>query len=365
MKIKKKLQQIFKKNIQKIFIFFHGRIFYENNYNFLKENSLNKIKKININNLNYSCYIIGNGILYTDLVESVSVISNKNLVPGANFQKINNILVNDDKNISLVKGTPRIKKKINGTVASLIQDASGKNYAHWLLDILPKLEILRKAISIDSVDYFLLPDLKYNFQYETLKSLNIPLKKMLNSRLNRHLQAKKLIVMDHPWYHKGSVHDEMVNIHEWTVKWLRTKFLKIVEYKAENLKIFIDRTDSIFDHCQIINSKDLWNLLKKKGFKKYKLSEINFNDQVNLFNSANTIVGAHGAGFANTIFSRPNTKIIEIKPIYHKNEYINKISKINNLNHKVIISEKIEINGIEEPGDIFVDLNNLEKILDA
>jgi len=112
MKIKKKLQQIFKKNIQKIFIFFHGRIFYENNYNFLKENSLNKIKKININNLNYSCYIIGNGILYTDLVESVSVISNKNLVPGANFQKINNILVNDDKNISLVKGTPRIKKKL-------------------------------------------------------------------------------------------------------------------------------------------------------------------------------------------------------------------------------------------------------------
>ena len=122
----------------------------------------------------YNCFIINNGILYTDLVENVSIISNNNLIPGANFQKINNILVDDDKNISLVKGTPRIRKKINKTVVSLIQDASGKNYAHWLLDILPKLEILNKTISIDTVDYFLLPELKYNFQapINVLKKIN-------------------------------------------------------------------------------------------------------------------------------------------------------------------------------------------------
>lgn len=364
MKFKIKLQRLFKKIFQKIFIFFYGKIHYKNDYNFLLDNPDNEIKKINIDHLNYKCFIINDGILYTDLVESVSIISSNNLIPGANFQKIDNVLVDDSKNISLLKGTPRIKKKINKTVVSLIQDASGKNYAHWLLDILPRLEILNNTNFVDHVDYFLVPELQYNFQYQTLKILNIPLEKILNSKFNRHVQAKKLIVTEHPWYFKGIVHDEMINIHAWTIKWLRDKFLKFANSTTSNLKIYIDRSDSIFNHCQLINSNDVWNFLEKKGFKKFKLSSIDFKDQVSLFNSAKIVVGAHGAGLANTIFSNSNTKIVEIKPNNHKNKFINKISKINNLNHKVMISNYDQLDQKNLAGDIFVNLDELEKNID-
>lgn len=365
MKFKIKLQRLFKKIFQKIFIFFYGKIFYRNDYNFLLDNPKNEIKKVSIEGLIYNCFIINNGILYTDLVENVSIISNNNLIPGANFQKINNILVDDDKNISLVKGTPRIRKKINKTVVSLIQDASGKNYAHWLLDILPKLEILNKTISIDTVDYFLLPELKYNFQFQTLKILGIPSEKILNSKFHRHIKAKKLIIIDHPWYSKGSIHDEMINIHEWSIKWLRNVFLKLGDTKTKNLKLFIDRSDSIFNHCQLINASDVWNLLEKNGFQKLKLSSINFQEQVNLFNSADTIVGAHGAGLANTIFSKAHTKIIEIKPKNHNNQFIKKISKVNNLNHKIMTSNDNKLKNTNLNGDINVDIEELQKNLDV
>ena len=75
----------------------------------------------------------------------------------------------------------------------------------------------------------------------------------------------------------------------------------------------------------------VWEFLKKKGFTKIKLTEINFKNQIGLFNSANTIIGAHGAGLSNMIFSNPNTNIIELQPKNFLNEFFTRVSKINNL----------------------------------
>ena len=157
----------------------------------------------------------------------------------------------------------------------------------------------------------------------------------------------------------------MINIHEWSIKWLRNVFLKLGDTKTKNLKLFIDRSDSIFNHCQLINASDVWNLLEKNGFQKLKLSSINFQEQVNLFNSADTIVGAHGAGLANTIFSKAHTKIIEIKPKNHNNQFIKKISKVNNLNHKIMTSNDNKLKNTNLNGDINVDIEELQKNLDV
>ena len=41
----------------------------------------------------------------------------------------------------------------------------------------------------------------------------------------------------------------------------------------------------------------------------FKLSKLNIFDQISLFNSAKLVVGLHGAGFANVMFCKKNTKI--------------------------------------------------------
>ena len=156
----------------------------------------------------------------------------------------------------------------------------------------------------------------------------------------------------------------MINMPKWIIVWLREKFLKKAEYKFVNKKIFIDRSDSKFNHCKIINSDEVWNFLKIKGFRKYKLTEMNFINQLGLFNNASIIIGAHGAGLSNIIFSKVGCKIIEIKPKNHSNKFFSRVSQINNLNHDEIISKDLKLNVDNKPGDIFVDINDISNLLD-
>ena len=130
----------------------------------------------------------------------IAVILKNNLIPEASFQKINSHVKEEIHNVCLKKGTPRIKIKKNGKLLSLIQDASENNFSHWLLDILPRIKIFEQNNSIEDIDYFLLPELKYSFQRETLEILNIPLNKILSDKQNRHIEADVLYVTDHPWH---------------------------------------------------------------------------------------------------------------------------------------------------------------------
>ena len=80
-----------------------------------------------------------------------------------------------------------------------------------------------------------------------------------------------------------------------------------------NRKIFINREeDSVLEKRKIINNKEVENLLTEHGFKSLTLSNYDFKTQVELFKNAKFIVGLHGAGFANIIFSNPGTKVLEL-----------------------------------------------------
>jgi len=129
-----------------------------------------------------------------------------------------------------------------------------------------------------------------------------------------------------------------------------------------NEKVFIDRSESKFNHCQIQNNSEVIDFLTKKGFTSYKIGELSFENQIYLFNKAKIIVGAHGAAFANLVFCKPKTKIIEIKPINNPN-YVNKtISKINSLDYTLIATQKLDEN-LKINGDIYLDLKRLNKIV--
>ena len=241
MKIKKKLQKIFKIFFEKLFILIYGKISLDKNFNFLNENSTNKLDKVIIDNFTYNVFKIKKARIYTDLVQNVAVILKNNLIPEASFQKINSHVKEEIHNVCLKKGTPRIKIKKNGKLLSLIQDASENNFSHWLLDILPRIKIFEQNNSIEDIDYFLLPELKYSFQRETLEILKIPFNKILSDKQNRHIEANVLYVTGHPWHKKGNVQDEIIYIPEWIINWLREKFLANAEYKNVSEKIYIDR----------------------------------------------------------------------------------------------------------------------------
>ena len=99
----------------------------------------------------------------------------------------------------------------------------------------------------------------------------------------------------------------------------------------------------------------------KNNFTSVKLHELKFLDQVQLFYDAECIVGLHGGGFANIVFSKEKTKVIELKGI-HSGNPIENLAKKNNLRYDSISAETKE-NYPNQQGQIHIPIDNLNKIL--
>ncbi len=368
MKLRKFLQNLFKSIFYNFFKKIYGNISYSNS-----RDLLNNIKIIEIDNKKiltyekkkYKVFQISSGRIYNDNVQNVAIINKNNIVEGASYQQIDGELKSANYNTCIRIGTPRIKKKFYGRILNLAQGASGHtNYSHWLLDILPKLKLYNEIFSFKDLDYIYLNELN-SFQKSSISLLNLDKIKLIDSKKYRHIECEDLIAVQHPTYFKGFILDQAQFVPEWIVNWLRESFLqKSIEIKTEN-KIFIDRSKSIFKHCQIINHKETINFLKDEGFKILKLENLNFGEQIHVFKNAKIIISAHGAGLANLCFAKENSKVIEVRPSYpgyaFQNKVYERISKINKLNYKLYSTPYQDNDKLE--GDIFIDIKKLKDYL--
>ena len=364
MKFKKFLQQSFKKTFQFFFKLIYGKIKLNINLNEIK--NIHKKQILNIksdikNSKDYYSYKIINGRVYTDYVEHVAIISENNLVGEISYQQVLGDLKDPSKNIVLSKGTPRLKKKFKGKVLSILQGASGSNYGHWILEMLPKIKMCSEHYNLNDLNYIYTPKI-HSFQKETLSILNIYENRLINSEKFRHIQADELIVVDHPYYYKGNIFKQNKYQPKWVVKWLRETYLKYEKKFDAGKKIFIDRSDSKFKHNQIQNTLEVSNYLKNNGFITYKLMELSFFEKIFLFKNADIIIGTHGAGFTNLVFCKPKTKIIEIRPSMYPNAIYERISHINDLNYKLIETKEIDENK-KKLGDIYLPIDKLNQCI--
>ena len=153
----------------------------------------------------------------------------------------------------------------------------------------------------------------------------------------------------------------------WISKWLKAKFLnQIMKNDEKNIKkIYIDRSDTTLKQPLprfISNEDEVKKYLTKNNFTSVKLHKLKFIDQVQLFYNAECIVGLHGGGFANIVFCKPKTKIIELKSI-HSGNPIENLAKKNDLNY-ISITFEAKQSFPNQQGHIQVPIGNLSKILE-
>ena len=366
--LSKILQNIFKFFSYKIYALFHGQItgkIKPENHSNIKNHILEKDEGIK-----YKIYKIKDGRLYTDRVHDLAIMINNSIVEGPSYQyrPINNASV--DQNIVFSKGTPRKKKYLNGLVFSLLSGgAANDNYFHWIFDVIPRFALCEHIVNLEEVDFFLLPDLKKNYQRETLKLLNIPLEKCLSSKFYRHIQAKEIIVTDHPYVISNDAHKDIQNIPIWISKWLKKKYTKnsISNNSKYPKKIYINRDDSTANMKNarlIINEDEVKYFLEKRGFTSLKLANFMFDEQIEIFKNAEIIVGLHGAGFANIIFCKSNTKIIEFNNTSDE-KVIENLALSNDMIYKSINSTPIKFDNKNQYGHINVSLEKLKDTLES
>jgi len=363
--IKKKIQLIFKSLGYSLFFLLYGRI--RGVIKLTQENEWIKTTKFFLDkNTSYKIYNIKNCRIYTDTVSDTAYIIDGKIVEGPSYQ-LRNVKNSDIKNnIVFNKGTPNIKRKYKGTIFSLLTGGAAKfNYWHWMFDILPKLTMLKESFSFTEIDYFLFPNIHQKFQIETLDLLDIPINKRLSGVKNRHIEADKIITVDHPYVINNDPSLEIQNLPQWIINSHRKNFL-LKKKNNVNLpkKIFIDRSDSRYNHHihsrRIANEDGVKKILTKNGFSIITLSNLKFSDQVSLFNNASHIVGLHGAGFANIVFCEPKTKVVELKSIY-AGEVIGNLAKKLQLNYIDISVTPRDRLIRDQQGLIDIPLDSLER----
>lgn len=107
---------------------------------------------------------------------------------------------------------------------------------------------------------------------------------------------------------------------------------------------------------RVINEDELNQSLANKGFISYVLEDLDFPTQVKLFAQAKIIVGPHGAGFSNMIFSK-NPIILEVLGST-PNYFFYTLAKGLGFQHGFMLCEP-------QKDDMIVNCNKLNKLLDC
>jgi hypothetical protein len=195
-----------------------------------------------------------------------------------------------------------VNTKKNENKVAVLTTAGSNTYYHWLFDILPRIQLLKKASIFEELDFFVLPKLIHDFQKSSLAFFNIPNSKILEIEDNELIFANDLIVPSLP--------SELGTVNLWALNFIRDSYLKGISTHSPNRKIYISRKNA--SARRILNEIEIIEYLSGLGFEIIEAESFSFDDQVKLFSQAEVVVSPHGSGLSNIVFCNKKTKVIEL-----------------------------------------------------
>lgn len=241
--------------------------------------------------------------------------------------------------------------------AAVIAASGADVYYHWMVDILPRISLLKDANVFNDISKFIINYTDLPYQKETLNTLGIKEERLIktNDHWKSHYKAKILLV--------PSFASKVNVVSLYSINFLRKTFLNTNDDKFFYANIYIKRKYS----RKIVNEYEVETLLKQYGYVTLTLENYSVNKQAFLFNNATKIVGVHGGGFTNIIFCKQHTKIIEIFSPNWINLCYWTIAAQLNLEYNSIICKNSKSNLMMDEKykavDVEIDLEELEKML--
>ena len=203
----------------------------------------------------------------------------------------------------------RVPRRRRGT-ALLLGAANSDNYYHWLLDSLPRWNLLQQANFLD-YDYVLLHDRPCRFQDETLDRLKVPREKRLRCSKNFVHQFDRLVVPAMPF--------PLEEVSAWACECVRSIFS---ERACAPERLYLSRRGA--RRRRLVNELHLETSLKSLGFFSVQPEMLSVAEQARLFSSARCVVAPHGASLTNMVFAPRGAMLIELFHPQHKNRsYLN------------------------------------------
>ncbi len=199
----------------------------------------------------------------------------------------------------------RLKKPLMLSGRSLLLDVRthSQNYSHWLMEALPRVELVRAAgWRVEDFDHVLVSGARKVFHTETLALAGIDAARIVDTGAHPHIECAELV----------AVSDLRMFAYDATIEALRKFYAAQIAAGAAKggRRIFVSRADAT--SRVIVNEDELFARLEPLGFARVTLGAKSVAEQAALFAGAEIVVAAHGAALSNLVFCPRGALVVEI-----------------------------------------------------
>ncbi len=255
----------------------------------------------------------------------------------------------DIKAFRKVVDRPSVTQEILGRAIILPLHRS-RNYYHWLIEVLPRIQLLMEEGLWNRVPV-IVPPLQ-SFQSESLQALG----------LNPELMIPFNPEYDHFKIEEGIYPSRLGAIRKASrssVDWLRGKL--VPQGLEQKRKIYYSRSGA--KTRRVLNEAEFLPELQKRGFEIFTGEGISFAEEVKLFAEAELVVGAHGAGLTNLVFCSPRVPVVELMGSDYVNPCFGELCDSGRNPYSVVVGKpKYAGNYIINPKLLFNELDRLTRV---
>ena len=192
---------------------------------------------------------------------------------------------------------------LSGRTAIAVTPEAAGNYYHWLIDLLPRVSLLKPFGRPFDFDRLLINGSRASYETESLDALGIPADKItyVDASHRFHLAYAAVASMDH----SAKV------IAPWKIEALRNVRDTMPGHGTiPGRRLYVSRKRAAVR--RIVNEADVETLLRDNGFTTVHLESCSWSEQVAMFGAAEVVLAPHGAALVNIAFCQPGTVVAEI-----------------------------------------------------
>ncbi len=213
----------------------------------------------------------------------------------------------------------------------------GSRYCHWLLEELPRLLALRRTTATPGI--IVNQNAPFIREAYELGGFAGPIWAVGR---HTHFECEQLLI---PELIGRAGYPTQLGVNlltEFTAPWRGSA-------SVCGDRLYISREKA--SRRRVLNDTELWPQLEARGFRKLRLEELSWRDQINAFAHAREVVAPHGAGLANLVFCRPGTRVVEFFHRSYVNPCFGRLAELAKLDYTAVIPDGTEAIGHEPRGN--------------
>ncbi len=243
-----------------------------------------------------------------------------------------------------------------------VTNSNSKNFFHWYLDVMQKLELINQSknkISSSNLKIIIPNGHEKSFSKKSLEAFDLNFyhqKKFEFILSNNSIYVPDIAPTGN--YRKALILKLAKRMRKY---WIGKKKINSVKRR-----IYISRNNS--NKRKLKNENEIIPILKKNGFIIVDFDKISFDKQLDYVLNSNIIISVHGAALTHMLWMKRKSKILEIRARDNcdDNCYFSLASDLEH-NYFYVIADKTDVKKSDHFSDLKVDpnnfLNELEKII--